>query len=134
MGTPNADAGKLALQVVSTFVTPVWKVGSTLLCTLNPLSLAELSVHVSVTVPPFCTALKADGAGGGTRKLMDRIMSFSSWPRMWQCHTYSHPKFTLRLTLLIVALPLSGSRPEMFTSALSGMVTSIERTLSGNGN
>jgi hypothetical protein len=55
------------------------------------------------------TAEKFEGAGGGTMKLIGRIMSFSSWPRMWQCHTYYHPKFTGRLTLEVVALPLFGS-------------------------
>src|SRR4030042_1419757 len=28
-----------------------------------------------------------------------RIMSFSSWPRMWQCHTYSCPKLAMMLTV-----------------------------------
>ena len=49
-----------------------------------------------------------EGASGGTWKLMARIMSFSSWPRMWQCHTYSQPKLLTAL-LVCAGLLVAGS-------------------------
>src|SRR5215468_4602599 len=97
MVAPYALDGALALLFVITGDGAGFtKFGSVLRSTLNPLSLAELSVQESVTLLEASrTAEKFEGGGGATWKIIGRIMSFSSWPRMWQCHTYSWPKFTL---------------------------------------
>ena len=42
-------------------------------------------------------ALKAGGVAVTTFKTMGRIMSISSWLRMWQCQTYSQPKSYMML-------------------------------------
>ena len=36
-------------------------------------------------------------------------MSISSWPRMWQCHTYSHPKSVSALAIGVVRRSRFGS-------------------------
>jgi hypothetical protein len=45
---------------------------------------------------PSIVAVAFSGAPGGRVKTTGLIMSFSSWPRRWQCQTYSHPKFISR--------------------------------------
>lgn len=42
---------------------------------------------------------------GGSASDSGRIMSISSWLRMWQWMTYSQPKFTRELTMVPVGLP-----------------------------
>ena len=38
-------------------------------------------------------------------------MSISSWERMWQCHTYSQPKFTLWFRISVIATPFGSNHP-----------------------
>ena len=58
------------------------------------------STHVRLYAPAAPTGVATGPAGiaGGmvetTFRTMARIMSFSSWLRMWQCHTYSQAKLT----------------------------------------
>src|SRR5450759_2535242 len=105
--------------------------------TVNEVSLAELSIQVRATADGITglAVSRPEGTGGATWWMMGRIMSFSSWPRMWQCHTYSHPKLTLALTLkALFTLPVAGSIPEIAGETTpSGIVGSRERTLSGSG-
>lgn len=75
-------------------MTPKVKPASSALSTVNPVSLAELSVQLRfspVWPSPAAVTVRFEGASGGTLKAMALIMSFSSWPKMWQCHTYSQP-------------------------------------------
>src|SRR5690348_9322828 len=63
------------------------------LSTVKPVSLAELSVQLRFSPVVAAATVRFEGASGGTLKAIALIMSFSSWPRMWQCQTYSHPLF-----------------------------------------
>ena len=64
-------------------------------CTSNDVSVMELSFHVSTArrvVPvPLSVLVRPLGAIGGSTSDCGRIMSISSWLRMWQCQTYSQP-------------------------------------------
>src|SRR5574340_1586358 len=59
------------------------------LWTVKPVSLSELSAQVNATLCllplPSRVAIGAPGVLGGTARTMARIISFSSWPRIWQC-------------------------------------------------
>src|SRR5476649_660762 len=47
----------------------------------------------------------ATGSARGTWTVTGRIMSISSWLRMWQCHTYSQPMLTTALMIGAMGLP-----------------------------
>src|SRR5665648_1029887 len=47
----------------------------------------------------------AAGSSLGTKTVTGRIMSISSWLRMWQCHTYSHPKLATTFSIGAIGLP-----------------------------
>jgi hypothetical protein len=73
----------------------------------KPVSLAELSVQLrfSPVLPPVAAATaRLEGASGGTLKDIALIMSFSSWPRMWQCQTYSQPRFMILFGVCVPTL------------------------------
>src|SRR5512147_1265409 len=74
-------------------------------CRTKAVSVIELSVHA--TVPPFFAGVQASPLAwsGGSATVTGRIMSISSWLRMWQCHTYSQPKLTSLLRMGAVGLP-----------------------------
>ena len=61
----------------------------------KPISLSERSDQerlIREFQAPATVAVRPAGASGtvrGTWTEIERIMSFSSWLRMWQCHTYS---------------------------------------------
>ena len=70
---------------------------------------------------PVTVAVTLAGAAGtavGTSRTNARMKSFSSWPRMWQCQTYSQPKLVAALEMLI-AFPSSGFVTDML--AVGGM-------------
>ena len=65
-------------------------------CTRNAVSVIELSLQVSTArrlLPPalMSVLVRPFGATGGSTSDCGRIMSISSWLRMWQCQTYSQP-------------------------------------------
>jgi len=77
--SPAAFVGTLAPTVAK--VVGFGKAGSTSLWTMKPVSLAELSVQARSICPGTARSLVAarlEGAGGGTWKMIGRIMSFSS--------------------------------------------------------
>jgi hypothetical protein len=74
-------------------ITFAVKPASVALSRAKPVSLAELSVQLRFSPAVAEATVRLDGASGGTVKVIALIMSFSSWPRMWQCQTYSQPKF-----------------------------------------
>src|SRR5215469_10729361 len=89
--------------------------GSTSRCTTNPVSLADWSVNEMSTPPALeLAATRFDGSRGGTCQMIGRIMSFSSCPRMWQCHTYSQPKLVGIESSVAAAPLLKGFRFEKF--------------------
>ena len=59
----------------------------------KPISFSEIYVQVRSTGPGgvgvAVRSAMAAGTAVGTCKTSGRIMSFSSWPRMWQCQVYS---------------------------------------------
>ena len=68
--------------------------------TVKLVALTELSNQFSTT--PACVRLgetSAVGISGVAVNTTERIMSFSSWLRMWQCHTYSQPKLWFSLVM-----------------------------------
>ena len=87
-----------------TVSTVVHVVPSVVRLTTNRVSVIELSFQVSLTswptTLPFLsstlTKVEANPSGliGGSASDTGRIMSISSWLRMWQCQTYSQPKLT----------------------------------------
>ena len=96
------------------------------------------SLQASVTTP--VVASRAYVTVGGAANLRStatdtgRIMSISSWLRMWQCHTYSWPKLT---TSFVIA----GTIGSPFASVLlnmsglpSGIIGFSGRMLSGRPN
>src|SRR3954470_10621398 len=92
---------------------------------------ATVRLIVPLEVPGAAVTV---GAVGATARIMARIMSFSSCPRMWQCQTYSQPK--LIFALLTAAGLLSGS---MFVNSTvdwkpTGCVTFIGLELFGTAN
>ena len=54
---------------------------------------------------PLSVLVRPLGATGGSTSVCGRIMSISSWLRMWQCQTYSQPKLTSWLVMAAVGLP-----------------------------
>src|SRR5512144_1784318 len=63
-----------------------------------------------------------------------RIMSISSWLRMWQCQTYSQPKFVSWLVMAGVIALLNASvllKPSAFPAGIIGL---RRRTESGRPN
>ncbi len=44
---------------------------------------------------PFVVFLQRISVLALVLNIVGRIMSFSSWLRMWQCHTYSCPKLVI---------------------------------------
>ena len=81
---------------------------------LVPVTLAT-TVGVSVSTYVLPTTVMTIG----------RIMSLSSWPRMWQCQTYSQPKDSLMLSM-VAGTPELGS-----TWVNPRLVPRSERTLRG---
>ena len=80
-GLPSVDAGKV-------FVAKLHGVGSVQLS-----ATAGAGAVAATAQRPWAQAgyhARAPGTPSG------RIMSFSSWPSMWQCHTYSQPKLVSR--------------------------------------
>ena len=77
---------------------PLVKLASTARWTVNPASWEDLSVQFNVTlgvlVFPFQAPVRPVGGLGGAANTSECMKSISSWDRMWQCHTYSHPKLT----------------------------------------
>ena len=58
---------------------------------MKAVSFAETSIQVSDFSPAWFTVpVRSGGTSGGNATEIGRIMSISSWLRMWQCHTYSH--------------------------------------------
>ena len=63
-------------------------------CTLYWYSVVALSVQFRSSAVPLGVAVSPVGASGTASlawKITGRMKSFSSCPRMWQCHTYSQP-------------------------------------------
>ncbi len=77
--------------------------------TRNDVSVIELSFQVTTILRLFPLPVneKASPSGlyGGSASDCGRIMSISSWLRMWQCQTYSQPKLTSWLVIGLVGLP-----------------------------
>ena len=72
-------------------------------------SLIELSFQLIVNrrlLPlPVMTQVIVSALSGASATATGRIMSISSWLRMWQCQTYSQPKLTYWLVIGAVGLP-----------------------------
>ena len=94
---------------------------------------------------PAAVTVKAGAAAKAvlTVTLTGRIMSISSWLRMWQCHTYSQPKLTIWLMIGATGLPFASVllKPASvplgpFTEPLAprGIIGFSGRTLSGAPN
>ena len=98
----------------------------------KPVSLLALSVQVRSTrlvAVAWTTAVSIEaalGAAVATSRIMGRMKSFSSWPRMWQCHTYSQPKSVAAL-LMMMGLPSAGL--VTLRLALAGWMTFSDRLL-----
>ena len=65
------------------------------------------SVQLRMTLPRVNERTGASGSARATWTVTGRIMSISSWLRMWQWKTYSQPKFTTWLTIGSIGLPLA---------------------------
>src|SRR5450759_2770066 len=83
------------------------------------------------------------GSARGTKTVTGRIMSISSWLRMWQCHTYSQPKSTISFEIGAIGLPFESVLlnpasvpfgPFRDPTACSGIAGFSGRQLSGTPN
>ena len=86
----------------------------------------------TIATPLPGATVTAVGAAGATLKMIGRMKSFSSWPRIWQCQTYSWPKLVITL-VTVTGLP-SGSMSAKPIGESGAMVGSRYRTLSGTVN
>ena len=80
-----------------------------------------LLIQVSFTPVggPVAAAARFVGAAGETWNTIGRIMSFSSCPSRWQCHTYSQPK-SYSWLVTVIGLFVSGSTPVNWVVVPSG--------------
>ncbi len=93
------------------------------------------SVQVRVMGRPEFPVVVSTGAAGKVRDTLTeigRIMSISSWLRMWQCQTYSQPK--LVRTLVIGGFMGFANASTLLNIAVepSGIIGLSGRTLSGS--
>ena len=100
-------------------------------------SLIELSFQLIVNrrlLPlPVMTQVIVSALSGASATAMGRIMSISSWLRMWQCQTYSQPKLTYWLVIGAVGLP-AGSTLLKPIDAPGGAIGLSRRMLLGISN
>src|SRR4051794_24839015 len=100
--------------------------------TTNDVSVIDSSMKLSVCVALSNTSVSA--LNGGSASSTGRIMSISSWDRMWQWYTYSQPKLTSAF-VTVVTLPFGSTiSPLGSMSAPSGIIGLSGRMLFGTSN
>src|SRR5512137_2950201 len=81
--------------------------------TRNDVSLIELSLKVTwirrLLPLPMMANVSPSALSGGSARITGRIMSISSWERMWQWYTYSQPKLASAFVIAAVGTPLTST-------------------------
>ncbi|GAO04619.1 hypothetical protein PSR1_03514 [Anaeromyxobacter sp. PSR-1] len=95
------------------------------------------SIQARSTPPAAGVTVTPVGGYGrdvATETAMGRIMSISSWLRMWQCHTYSQPKSVMTLVSAgLIGLPFASTLLKP-SGEPSGIIGLSGRTLCGRPN